>query len=113
MTHSLSSVNSTDVVLYHPPISRISQRTRLEAATNEIYRRSLEIAKFESSHLLPKWKERVVCGVAAGVSRLYVDQIRGERMASVVRQNLRLGKYDAHANPTALNQAVLQDLYRS
>ena len=115
MTSASNSVPSTSTALvpYDPTLPHVALRSHLEKVTDELCRRSLDIAKFESRHLSPlgqKWKERIVTGVAVGISHLYVDKGIGERMAALITRNFRLGNYDTSSNPFSFKQAILQDL---
>lgn len=65
MTSASNSIpaTSTALVLYGPTLPSVSARTYLEKVTDEVFRYSLEIAKFESRHLAPlgqKWKESAI-----------------------------------------------------
>ncbi len=53
MASSIVSSTSTAVVLYDPTLPHVSIRSHLEKITDETCRRSLEVAKFEKSHLCP------------------------------------------------------------
>ena len=113
MTTKTDAVQSTAIVPYNPTLPHIAMKSRLEKVTDDVFRRSFEVAKFETSHLSPlsqKWIENVVTQTALGVSHLYIDAEMGKRMASVIMRNMRQGNYNGLANPFSFKEAVIKDI---
>ncbi len=54
MVKSVKNSNSMAIVPYHPPqSSKEFLQSEIERKTNEVFRNSIEVAKFENSHLCP------------------------------------------------------------
>lgn len=113
MASFLEPIQSMAVIPYDPTLPHVALRAHSEKVVDKAYKRSLEMAKFESRHLSPlpqNWKEKIVRGIAQGLRYLYVDKEVGSKMARVITRNFRHGDYDAAANLFAFKQSLFDDL---
>src|SRR5690242_1296669 len=109
-----SNIQQSSIAVYDPTLPHVLFNTQRKSAADAIVARSLETAKFETSHLSPLGlglKTRAVTRLAEGLSYLYIDKELGQRMASTIIRNLHKGRYDSALNPITFKNEILADLH--
>src|ERR1700690_3109698 len=107
------SSSSSAVVLYDPTLPHAALRSHAEKVVDKVYKRSLEVAKYESRHLSPlprEWKGKIVSGISQGLRHLYINKEMGSKMAQTIIGNFRHGDYDMSANLFTFKQLIFDDL---